>query len=80
MSKKDSSRIAVERAVSIIEKVRAIVKVRMPLGPDKVQMSGAEAKKFLEKLPPEARVALSEKMGPEEWDALMARLYGQEGF
>lgn len=79
MVRKDSSRIAVERAVTVIGKVRAIVKNRMPYGPDKVSMSPREARQFISKMDGEARLALSEKMGPEAWDDLMDRLYGQGG-
>lgn len=78
MPDRDMSRVTIEKATRMIELTRAAVKRMIPFGPDKVRMTPREARRFIQGMSPSAKDALFKKMGPDEWDKLMERIYGKE--
>lgn len=73
---KDATRLAVERAVEMIGAIRSVVKARMPLGPGQVQMTPKEMRRHVQDLSPQAKEAMIAKVGEQQWNDLMGRLYG----
>lgn len=76
MPQVDPSRRAVELASAAILRARSIVAARLPYGPNKVAFSPAEARRRLSKMSDEARARLSQRLGPDEWEELLRRVYG----
>lgn len=74
---KDISRRAVEQTLDVVSRVRALVKKRMPYGPSRVGMTPRETRRLLQRLDPEAKQAMAERMGVEEWNKMMEKLYGR---
>ena len=66
----------VEKTAAKIGRVREYMKAKLPYGPTKVKMDRREARRFLQNMEPATQEILKQRMGPEQWDAMMGRLYG----
>ena len=75
---KDVSGLAVERAFQVIQRVKQNFAQRVPYGPTKAKMTPREARRFIQNMEPGLKESFKQRMGPEEWDTLMGRLYGTQ--
>lgn len=74
--KKDVTGLAVERAAQTVKRVRELFQMRVPYGPTRVKMTPKEARRFWEKMSPEARLRYAQTMGIDEFMEMIGRLYG----
>ncbi len=67
---------AVLRATKALGNTRRSMKKKMPLGPSRTSMTSKEARLAIQKIDPTKKAQMIERVGPDEWDRMMDRLYG----
>lgn len=75
MAEKDMSGLAVERVVRMIGELRGHLATQLPYGPKKEKLTAREARRRLQNMPPAQKMDMEKRMGPEEWEIYMEKLY-----
>ena len=73
--KRDIMGEATQRAMKRIAAVRARMAQNVPYGPTRSFLSKPEQRKKLQHMDPNAKIAMIQQMGDEEWGKLMEQLY-----
>ena len=77
MASKDVTRLAVERTSEVIVRLREHMKLRVPTGPSRPILTPKQTRMQLQRMDPLTKTTMIEKMGPDAWNVLMEKLYGQ---
>ena len=72
---KDTTRIAVEKTLYMIQNTKALMKSRYKFGPNKVGMDRREARRKIQKMDDGERQSFMNTIGPEQWGVMMEDLY-----
>ncbi len=75
MPERDVLGETVQRSLRTISLVRGRMTERVPFGPLRANLSSKEARLQIQNLNPAAHQSLQQSMGPDEWAALMEKLY-----
>ena len=72
---KDTTRIAVEKTLTMVKNTKELMKARYKFGPNKVGMDRREARRKIQKMDEGERQSFMNTVGPEQWGIMMEDLY-----
>ena len=74
--KRDILGETIQRVNQTLGRVKTNMRDALPTGPSQAQMTPKEARLMIQNLDPVAKANLIRRVGPEEWDRMMDRIYG----
>lgn len=65
-----------EKAINAAINTRTALKAKLPFGPNRVGVTSKEAMRFTGQIDSNSTAIMKNRMTPEQWEAILRRLYG----